>query len=113
MQLFQNLETKKKKIYTAFLDRDKMFGNIIRSHLWQKFISHHVSTKPVKAFQAMYATIISYIKSTKPRIHNISNIGVKQGDPASSLLCLFILNDIATSINSNFENILYCSYYYF
>ena len=35
-----------------------------------------------------------------------SNIGVKQGDPASSILCLFFLNDILNHINTNIDGII-------
>ena len=86
-----------------------MFDKIDRTHLWHKLLSQHVSTKLVKAFQAMYTTIKSCVRINKNMHsqHIISNIGVKQGDPASSLLCLFFLNDITTCINSEFEGIVH------
>ena len=34
-----------------------------------------------------------------------SNIGVKQGDPSSSLMFLFFINDILANINLNIEGI--------
>ncbi|XP_045185370.2 uncharacterized protein LOC123543357 [Mercenaria mercenaria] len=33
-------------------------------------------------------------------------MGVKQGDPASSILCLFFLNDIVNNVNTNIDGIL-------
>ena len=54
----------------------------------------------------MYVVVKSYVRYKSNESDFIaSHIGVKQGDPASSLLCLFFLNDILKNINTNIDNI--------
>ena len=55
----------------------------------------------------MYRVVKSYVRYGSERSEFItSNIGVKQGDPVSSILCLFFLNDILDNINSDLDGIL-------
>ena len=97
----------KKKLYVAFLDWEKMFDKIDRIYLWQKLLNEKLSTKFVNAIKSMYSVVKSYIKYNQLKSEFIeSNIGVKQGDPASSILCLFFLNDILNSINTNLNGII-------
>jgi hypothetical protein len=94
--------SQKKKLYVAFLDWEKMFDKIDRIYLWRKLTTENVSTKLTNALKSIYKSVKSFI-----RYHNIksdhihSYNGVKQGDPASSILCLFFLNDILNSVNNN------------
>lgn len=55
----------------------------------------------------MYSTVKSFVRynSTNSNFIN-SNIGVKQGDPASSILCLFFLNDIVNNVNTDINGIM-------
>lgn len=97
----------KKKLYVAFLDWEKMFDRINRVYLWQKLMNENISSKFINAIKSMYSVVKSYIRYNSLKSENInSNIGVKQGDPASSLLCLFFLNDIIDGVNSNINGIL-------
>ena len=97
----------KKKLYAAFLDWEKMFDKIDRLLLWQKLLNENVSTKFINAIKSMYTTVRSSVKYKSAKSHLItSHIGVKQGDPSSSILCLFFLNDILNSINENIDGIL-------
>jgi hypothetical protein len=97
----------KQKLYVAFLDWEKMFDKINRIYLWQKLFNENVSSKFSNALKAMYKTVKSFIKYNGESSDFItSNIGVKQGDPASSILCLFFLNDILNNINSNIDGII-------
>ena len=97
----------KKKLYVAFLDWEKMFDRIDRAFLWQKLLSESVSTKFIQAIRAMYSSVKSFIRYKHATSDFINTyIGVKQGDPLSSILCLFFLNDILRSINCNLDGIM-------
>ena len=97
----------KKKLYTAFLDWEKMFDTIDRAFLWQKLLTSHVSTAFVKALKSIYTVVKSVVKYNGSLSNTItSTIGVKQGDPASSMLCLFFLNDIIKNVNTNTTGLL-------
>ena len=47
----------KEKLYCVFIDFEKCFDKIDRSHLWLKLLSEHVSCKLVKAIKSMYSTV--------------------------------------------------------
>ena len=80
----------KKKLYVAFLDWEKMFDRIDRVYLWHKLLTENISTKFVNAIKSMYSVVKSFVRYKFTNSNLISsNIGVKQGDPASSILCLF------------------------
>jgi hypothetical protein len=86
---------------------EKMFDSIDRVLLWQKLLNSNVSSKMISALKAMYVNVrskINYNNTLSDHIH--SYIGVKQGDPASSILCLFFLNDILNSIHSDMDGIV-------
>ena len=58
------------------------------------------------AIKAMYSTARSIIKHNRQISNTItSNLGVKQGDPSSSLLFMMFVNDIITSINTDLDGI--------
>ena len=66
-----------------------------------------VNTKVTIAIKSMYCSIkacIRYKGITSDFIN--STIGVKQGDPSSSLLCLFFPNDIIKCINTDIYGIM-------
>jgi len=85
-----------------------MFDNINRSLLRQKLITKNVSSKLINALKAMYCSIQSCIKINQHHYteYITSTIGVKQGDPARSIVCLFFLNDIIKSINTDNVDVL-------
>ena len=75
-----------------------MFDNIDRTLLWQKLVTENVSSKLI-SLRANGNVLLYTIMYKKINQHHYteyitSTIGVKQGDPASSILCLFFLNDI-------------------
>ena len=56
--------------------------------------------------KAMYATVRSFIKHNHQLSNTMtSNLGVKQGDPSSSILFMMFVNDIVTSINIDLDGI--------
>ena len=84
-----------------------MFDRIDRVYLWHKLLTENISTKFVNAIKSMYSAVKSFVryKFTNSNLI-ISNIGVKQEDPVSSILCPFFLNDILSSVNSNIDGII-------
>lgn len=77
-----------------------------RLFLWQKLLNENVSSKITKALKAMNSSVRSVIKLNK----NVSNcinsyLGVKQGDPCSSLLFMMFINDIISNINAELNGI--------
>ena len=59
------------------------------------------------AIRAMYTSVKAFIRYKHATSDFINTyIGVKQGDPLSSILCLFFLNDILSSINCNLDGII-------
>ena len=65
-----------------------------------------LSSKIVKALQAMYCVVKSCIRYKSNTSNFIdSKVGVKQGDPSSSLMFLFFVNDILNHINTNIDGI--------
>ena len=94
------------KLYSIFIDYEKCYDKINRLFLWQKLIAENVSTKMTRAIKSMYSSVrsaIRYNNLTSRCIH--SYLGVKQGDPSSSLLFMMFVNDIISNINTNLEGI--------
>jgi len=105
--IITKLMNENKKVYCAFLDFEKAFDNLDRHFLWQKLLAENVSTKFTEAIQAMYSVVKACVRHkshTTPFFD--SNKGIKQGDPSSSLMFIFFINDIIQSINSDHDGIL-------
>lgn len=63
-----------------------MFDKIDRVYLWGKLLNSNVSTRFITALKSMYTVVRSYIRHGSNKSDFIaSNIGVKQGDPSSSI----------------------------
>ena len=83
-----------------------VFDKIDRSYLFQKLLKENVSSKYVNAMRNMYTTIKSCVRINNELSPFIkSNIGVKQGDPSSSLLFLFFVNDILLNMKSDTDDL--------
>ena len=68
-----------KKLYCVFIDYEKIFDKIDRSHLWQKLLTENVSCKLIKAIRSMYATVKLCVKYNNTFSHFFnSHIGLKQ-----------------------------------
>ena len=96
--------SQKRKLYAAFIDFEKCFDKLERSYIFYKLIQENVSSKFVKAIESMYSCVtaqIRYKNKLSPSFD--SNIGAKQGDPSSSLLFLFFVNDLLNNINGNID----------
>ena len=96
----------KKKLYCCFIDYEKCFDKITRSHLFHKLITENVSSRFVRAIKSMYNAVkasVRYQSELSPFF--TSNIGIKQGDPSSSLMFLYYVNDILSNIDINIDGI--------
>lgn len=94
------------KLYSIFIDYEKCFDKINRLFLWQKLIAENVSTKMTKAIKAMYSSVRSAIRYNGVTSNNINSyLGVKQGDPSSSLLFMMFVNDIIANIKTDLQGI--------
>ena len=94
------------KLYSVFIDYEKCFDRINRTFLWQKLLTENVSSRMINALKAMYSTVRSIIKHNRQTSSAItSNLGVKQGDPSSSLLFMMFVNDIITCVNTDLDGI--------
>ena len=97
------------KLYSIFIDYEKCYDKINRLFLWQKLIAENVSTKMTKAIKSMYSSVRSAIKYNRITSKCINSyLGVKQGDPSSSLLFMMFVNDIMSNIlvNTDVQGIL-------
>ena len=68
--------------------------------------NENISSKLISAIKSMYSVIkskVRYNSELSPFIE--SNIGVKQGDPCSTILFLFFINDIVSNTDSNIDGI--------
>ena len=74
--------------------------------LWFKLYHEGISTKKGHAIKKNYETekMCARHKSTKSEWTN-SQTGVKQGNPLSSLMFTFFINDIANNINCNIDTV--------
>ena len=69
-------------------------------------MAENVSTKMTKAIKAMYSSVRSAIRHNRVTSRCInSHLGVKQGDPSSSLLFMMFVNDIISNINTGLQGI--------
>lgn len=94
------------KLYSVFIDYEKCFDTIDRQKLWQKLINENVSPKMIAAIKSMYSVVRSCIKLNNEKSPYIDSfIGVKQGDPSSSLLFMFFVNDILSHVNTNIDGL--------
>ena len=88
------------------MDYVKGYDKINRLFLWQKLLAEGISLKITKALKAMYRVVKAAVKYNGNISNNInSQLGVKQGDPSSSLLFMMFVNDILANINSDLEGI--------
>jgi hypothetical protein len=67
------------KVYSAFIDYEKCYDKINLPFLWQKLVSHNISTKIINAIKAVYSIVKSAIQN-KNEISDViySYQGVKQ-----------------------------------
>ena len=96
----------KHKLYCCFIDFEKCFDTISRGHLFNKLMAENVSSRFIKAIRSMYNSVKAAVRY-KSQVSDFfpSNIGLKQGDPSSSILFLFFVNDITDSITNSIDGL--------
>ena len=55
----------KQKLYCVFIDFEKAFDKIDRLKLWHKLVLENVSSKMVRALQAMYSSVKACIRHSQ------------------------------------------------
>ena len=87
------------KLFCKFVDYQKAFDSVDRKLLWYKLLRDGCSTTMVNALKAMYNSVQMCVKY-KNKFSNFFALhsGVKQGDPFSTILFIFFINDLALSL---------------
>ena len=94
------------KLYSIFIDYEKCYDKINHIFLWQKLLTENISTKITNAIKSMYSVVRSVIKHNGKLSNSIhSHLGVKQGDPSSSLLFMMFVNDIVKSVKTDLDGL--------
>ena len=92
----------KRKLYCSFVDFKKCFDYVYRNGIWFKLIEQGVLSKIVKALQSMYSTVKSCVRVNGTLSEFFDNyIGVKQREPLSPLLFIFIVNDMSSYLQTD------------
>ena len=52
----------KRRIFLCFSDSEQILDKVDRSFLWQKLILEQISSKMIKALNAMYSVVKSYVR---------------------------------------------------
>ena len=90
------------KLFCTFVDYQKAFDSVDRKLLWYKLLRDGCSTTMVNTLKAMYNSVQMCVKY-KNKFSNFfaSHSRVKQGDPLSTILFIFFINDLALSLADN------------
>ena len=88
--------SKRKRLFSAFVDYAKAFDTVNRVKLWKKVISYGINGKILKVIINIYNKAKSCVKYNFGELSEIftSGIGVRQGENLSPLLFSIFLNDL-------------------
>ena len=104
--LIQLYQSKKKKLYCAFIDYRKAFDLIERSALWVKLLNNGINGKVLKVIKNMYTNAKSCVSIDHINSEFFTcNIGVRQGENLSPILFALFLNDFADFLNNHFTGL--------
>ena len=99
--LIDILLSKKKRVYTAFVDYKKAFDSVDRCSLWSKLINLGIKGKVFTVIKNMYENAKSCIRLNGQLSEYFNcNIGVRQGENLSPLLFSIFLNDLEDHMKS-------------
>ena len=93
------MKHEKRKLYCSFVDFKKCVDYVYRNGIWFKLIEQGVSSK-IKS--SMYSTVKSCVRvnGTLSEFFD-SYMGVKQGEPLSTLLFIFFVNDMSSYLQTD------------
>ena len=95
--LIELLNSKKKKLFCAFIDLKQAFDTIWRDGLWQKLPQFNINGKCYRLIKNMYDNIKSSVMVDGGVSNYFScNIGLRQGENLSPFLFNIYLNDLET-----------------
>lgn len=84
-----------KAVYMAFLDLQKAFDRVPRSHIWKSLQSRNVSTKLINIVKSLYKNTNNCVISRNMRSETFTTKeGVRQGGSLSPLLFITYMDDI-------------------
>ena len=88
-------------MHLAFIDFSKAFDNVNRNLLYEKLISHGISSKFLKIIESMYSKINSKVRTSNGSSGTFSQkCGVMQGESLSPSLFSISINEIETIMNT-------------
>ena len=109
--IISNILQNKFKLYSAFVDFRKAFDKLnrriliyklLRNGLGTKFVAMIKCTKFVAMVKSIYSSVRFRVEAGGVLSDAFDNLlGVKQGEPLSSLLFLFFINDIIDDISTD------------
>jgi len=104
--IIPNMLASKQKLYCAFIDYKSCFDSISINNLWLKLVKSEISCKCLSMLQSLYARVSSCVwLSSEGQLLDYMcfkvGLGLKQGEPLSSILFLLFVNDISDSIDFN------------
>ena len=95
-------QTKKKKLYSAFIDFKQAFHTVWREGLWKKLKDYHINGKCHTLIKNMYNNIKSKISTYNDTTEYFPcTIGVRQGVNLSPFLFSIYLNDLEHYLNNH------------
>jgi hypothetical protein len=86
---------KKKRLFCTFVDFKKCFDNVQHVILWEKLLSLQINGNILLVIKDLYAKAKSCVKTAKGlSAFYTCNVGLRQGENLSPLLCSIFLNDL-------------------
>ena len=83
-----------KKLYCSFIDFSEAFDYVERNSLWFKLIQLGIRGKIMTLLESMYSSVKSRVRFNNILSHEVSFLGVRQGESLSRFLFSMFLNDI-------------------
>ena len=102
--IIQNILSKNKKLYCAFIDYKSCFDTISIDNLWIKLVQSGISCKFLNVLKSLYAKVSACVRVAKDgKLSDFFDImlGLQQGEPLSPILFILFVNDINESVDFN------------
>ena len=103
--LIEQMLSKGKKLFAAFIDYEKAFDYLDRGAIWAKLIKSGVSSKCIRIFRSLYEKMKLEVKQGKKGNSFSSSTGILQGECTSPIFFSFFVNDLENSISTDNDGI--------